>query len=111
MFADHDNLSLAAAAATAQDAESLEPKTSKDESSAEPDSANEDVRDAAVVNAAREEANAARVPQADGDSRPEHTEAQADSSNKEASSHGTAETPAAGESGTSDEEAAGSEEM
>ncbi|OLE11117.1 MAG: 30S ribosomal protein S1 [Acidobacteria bacterium 13_1_20CM_4_56_7] len=110
MFADHDNLSLAAAAATAQDAESLEPKTSKDESSAEPDSANEDVRDTAVVNAAREEANAAPVPQADGDSRPEHPEAQADSSNKEASSRGTAETPA-GESGTADEEAAGSEEM
>ena len=112
MFAD-DNVSFAAAAAPAQDAENSETKTKQDANSSEPDSANEEIPETtAVVNQAKEEANAAPVPQADGDSRPQQaaTEAKAESEAKEAA-QATTETSATGESTTADEEAAGSEEM
>jgi len=112
MFSDHDNLSFAAAAAPAQDAENSEPRTKQDLNSAEPDSANEELQETAtVVNEAKEQANAAPVPQADGDSRPQQNSTQqAESQTKEAA-QGTAETATTGESATADEEAAGSEEM
>ena len=112
MFADHDNLSLAAAAAPAQDAENSEPRTKQDANPAQPDATSEEIPEtAAVVNEAKEQANAAPVPQADGDSRPQlaATEAHTDSETKEAA-QGAAET-AAGETSTADDEAAGSEEM
>jgi small subunit ribosomal protein S1 len=112
MFADHDNLSLAAAAAPAQDAENSEPRTKQDASSAEPDATSEEIPEtAAVVNEAKEPANAAPVPQADGDSRPQQaaTEAHTESETKEAAQR--AVETASTESSTADDEAAGSEEM
>ena len=58
MFADHDNLSFAAAAAPAQDAENSEPGTKQHASSVEPDSTNEEPQETAtVVNEAKEQAN------------------------------------------------------
>jgi len=67
MFPDHDNPSTAAAAAPAQDAESEKAKAAND-GHASSSGASEVV---AEVNAAREDATSAPVPQADGDSRPE----------------------------------------
>jgi small subunit ribosomal protein S1 len=118
MFSDHDNQSFAAAAAPAQDAESSPKIQTNGGTAAHPDSSNEDVSEtAATVNAAKEEANAAPVPQADGDPRPEQaypptpqTEAQA-ASNAAATPPADTDAAAAAEAHAADEEAAGSEEM
>ena len=66
MFPDIDNQTAAAAAAPAQDSESEKVKNDGNPASA---GGSEVV---AEVNAAKEEATAAPVPQADGDPRAEH---------------------------------------
>src|SRR5712671_4919878 len=88
MFPDHDNPSTAAAAAPAQDSES---EKAKNEEKPGNTGGSEVVAD---VKAAKDEATAAPVAQADGDPRPENAAAPVD-----------AEAAAAAE------EAAGSEEM
>src|SRR5690349_19774760 len=100
MFSDHDNPSTAAAAAPAQDAESDKAKATNDGNPAS--------EVVAQVNAAKEEATAAPIPQADGDSRPENVATPAgaqESLGKETAAPVDAEAAAAAE------EAAGSEEM
>jgi len=105
MFPDIDNQTAAAAAAPAQDSESEKAKNDGNPANA---GASEVV---AEVNAAKEEATAAPVPQADGDPRPEHAAVPAaqaeghDAHGKEAAAPVDAEAAAAAE------EAAGSEEM
>ena len=103
MFPDHDNPSHAAAAAPAQDSENEKAKNDTPANSG----ASEVIAD---VNAAREEATAAPVAQADGDSRPEHAPAPA---NAGAEGHGkdAAGAPVDAEAAAAAEEAAGSEEM
>src|ERR1700740_1277894 len=105
MFPDIDNQTAAAAAAPAQDSESEKAKNDGNPASA---GASEVV---AEVNAAKREATAASVPQADGDPRPEHAAVPAthaeghDAHGKEAAAPVDAEAAAAAE------EAAGSEEV
>src|ERR1700730_12650478 len=106
MFPDHDNPSTAAAAAPAQDAESEKPKATNDGNPAKA-GASEVV---AEVNAAKEEATAAPVPQADGDSRPAQAATPAVQGGQEG--HGKeAAAPVDAEAAAAAEEAAGSEEM
>ena len=104
MFADHDNPFTAAAAAPAADSETEKGKAPSDENAARRDDAASET--VAAVNAATEEATAAPVPQADGDSRPEQA---SDRAGKEA--HGKEGAPADPEAAAAAEEAAGSEEM
>jgi len=105
MFPDHDNPSTAAAAAPAQDSES---EKAKNEEKPGNTGGSEVVAD---VKAAKDEATAAPVAQADGDPRPENAAtpapqaAAAESQGKEAAAPVDAEAAAAAE------EAAGSEEM
>jgi len=105
MFPDHDNPSTAAAAAPAQDSESEKAKNEEKPSNT---GGSEVVAD---VKAAKDEATAAPVAQADGDPRPENAAtpapqaAAAESQGKEAAAPVDAEAAAAAE------EAAGSEEM
>jgi small subunit ribosomal protein S1 len=115
MFSDHDNPSTAAAAAPAQDSEKEAPKTVNET----PAGASETE---ATVNAAKEEATAAPVAQADGDPRPEQatapaatvasggTEGHGTEAHAEAA-HAQATTPVDAEAAAAAEEAAGSEEM
>src|SRR5580692_1502264 len=123
MFSDHDNPSTAAAAAPAQDSEKEAPKTVNET----PSSASET---GGTVNAAKEEATAAPVAQADGDPRPEqatapaapvaadgtsthapeaHSETSQGAGPGDASQSGAA--PVDAEAAAAAEEAAGSEEM
>jgi small subunit ribosomal protein S1 len=115
MFSDHDNPSTAAAAAPAQNSEKEAPKTVNET----PAGASETE---ATVNAAKEEATAAPVAQADGDPRPEQatapaatvasggTEGHGTEAHAEAP-HAQATTPVDAEAAAAAEEAAGSEEM
>jgi small subunit ribosomal protein S1 len=104
MFPDIDNQSSAAAAAPAQDSESEKGKN-------DGNPANGASEVVAEVNAAKEEASAAPVPQSDGDPRPEHAAtpvAQAEGHD----AHGKdAAAPVDAEAAAAAEEAAGSEEM
>jgi small subunit ribosomal protein S1 len=122
MFSDHDNPSTAAAAAPAQDSEKETPKTVNET----PFGASEA---GGTVNAAKEDATAAPVAQADGDPRPEqatapaapaadgtstpgheaHSEAPQGAGPGDASHSGAA--PVDAEAAAAAEEAAGSEEM
>jgi small subunit ribosomal protein S1 len=130
MFSDHDNPSFAAAAAPAHEAEHSSANAKNEKRAAQSDSSQAEETEAATahggketvdeVNAAKEEATAAPVPQADGDPRPKDASASAPASQAEgAESHGketqSASAATAGsasaESITADEEAAGSEEM
>jgi small subunit ribosomal protein S1 len=115
MFSDHDNPSTAAAAAPAQDSEKEAPKTAN-----EAQGGASEIE--ATVNAAKEEATAAPVAQADGDPRPEQATAPAATvASGGAEDHGTeahteaahaqATTPVDAEAAAAAEEAAGSEEM
>jgi small subunit ribosomal protein S1 len=106
MFSDHDNPSTAAAAAPAQDSEKEAPKTTNETSAGSTETE-------AAVSAAKDEATAAPVAQADGDPRPEQATAPAAGG---AESHGAeaahAEAaPVDAEAAAAAEEAAGSEEM
>ena len=105
MFPDHDNPSSAAAAASAQDSESEKAKNDGNPSNA---AAGEVV---AEVNAAREEATAAPVPQADGDPRPEHAAAPTPQAEAQETHGREAAAPVDAEAAAAAEEAAGSEEM
>ena len=118
MLFDHDHQSVAAAAAPAQDAENSQPDTPTSQQNAQRDTSNEDGSETAnAVNAAKDQANASPVPQADGDPRPEESSApvsQAQESRPEESTVGSTaqtETSASAEAHAADEEAAGSEEM
>jgi small subunit ribosomal protein S1 len=108
MFSDHDNLTNAAAAAPAPEAESA-PNSAHSE--AKPDATMESSTAAEhtdQVNAATRQANATPVAQADGDpGKPAATKIEP------AAAHDAAETSAAAdaETASADEEAAGSEEM
>jgi small subunit ribosomal protein S1 len=127
MFSDHDNPSSAAAAAPAQDSEKEAPKTTPESSAGASETE-------ATVNAAKEEATAARVAQADGDPRPEPSttpaaqnaagsiethapEAPSETSHAASSAAGAGGTshkdaaPVDAEAAAAAEEAAGSEEM
>ena len=104
MFPDHDNPSTAAAAAPAADSETEKGKTPADGNSAHEEAAASET--VAAVSAAKEEATAAPVPQADGDSRPEQP---TDRTEKEG--QGKEAAPADPEAAAAAEEAAGSEEM
>jgi small subunit ribosomal protein S1 len=105
MFPDHDNPSTAAAAAPAADSETEKTKGPSDGNAAHGDAAASET--VAAVNAAKEEATSAPVPQADGDSRPgrDADRAGQEAHGKEAAAHADPEAAAAAE------EAAGSEEM
>ena len=107
MFADHDNPSTAAAAAPAQNAESEKAKAAGDGNSASA-GASEVV---AEVNAAKEEATAAPVPQADGDPRSEHASAPATQAEAQEARGKDGAAPVDAEAAAAAEEAAGSEEM
>jgi small subunit ribosomal protein S1 len=110
MFSDHDNLTNAAAAAPAPEAESA-PNSAHSE--AKPDATMESPTAAEhtdQVNAATQQANATPVAQADGDPGKPATKIEP------AAAHDAAETSAAtdaadAETTSADEEAAGSEEM
>jgi small subunit ribosomal protein S1 len=104
MFPDHDNPSTAAAAAPAADSETEKGKAPGDGNSAHGEAAASET--VATVNAAKEEATAAPVPQADGDSRPEQA-----SERTEKETHGKEAASADPEAAAAAEEAAGSEEM
>jgi small subunit ribosomal protein S1 len=105
MFPDHDNPSTAAAAAPAQDSES---EKAKNEGNPAHNGASEVVAD---VKAAKDEATAAPVAQADGDPRPENAAvANAQASGAESQGKESA-APVDAEAAAAAEEAAGSEEM
>jgi small subunit ribosomal protein S1 len=105
MFPDHDNPSTAAAAAPAQDSES---EKAKNEGSPAQNGASEVVAD---VKAAKDEATAAPVAQADGDPRMENAATQSPQG-AGAESHGKeSAAPVDAEAAAAAEEAAGSEEM
>jgi small subunit ribosomal protein S1 len=110
MFSDHDNPSAAAAAAPAQDSEKETPKTGNEAQAGSTETE-------AAVNAAKEEATAAPVAQADGDPRPEATTAAGESATGGAEAHGkeahpqSEASPVDAEAAAAAEEAAGSEEM
>jgi len=107
MFSDRDNPSTAAAAAPAQNAESEKAKAAGDGNSASA-GASEVV---AEVNAAKEEATAAPVPQADGDPRSEHASAPATQAEAQEARGKDGAAPVDAEAAAAAEEAAGSEEM
>ncbi len=123
MFSDHDNPSTAAAAAPAQDSEKETPKTVNETQAGASETGG-------TVNAAKDEATAAPVAQADGDPRPEeatapaapaavdgtsapgheaHSETPQGAGPSDASHSGAA--PVDAEAAAAAEEAAGSEEM
>jgi small subunit ribosomal protein S1 len=104
MSADHDNPSTAAAAAPAQDSES---EKEKNGGTSENAGASEVV---AEVNAAKEEATAAPVAQADGDPRPSSASPTPQTATQESQSKESA-APVDPEAAAAAEEAAGSEEM
>jgi small subunit ribosomal protein S1 len=104
MSADHDNPSTAAAAAPAQDSESEKAKNEKNPANG---NASEVVAD---VTAAKDEATAAPVVQADGDLRPESASTPTPQAAQESQSKESA-TPVDAEAAAAAEEAAGSEEM
>jgi small subunit ribosomal protein S1 len=108
MFPDHDNPSSAAAAAPAQETEKASASATNEgnptpetytEAPAPESASPASVTETAAVTAATEQANAAPVPQADGDSRPE-------AASTPAEAH-----PVDAEAAAAAEEAAGSEEM
>jgi len=105
MSADHDNPSTAAAAAPAQDSESEKAKNDGNPANA---GASEVVAD---VNAAKEEATAAPVAQADGDPRPESAAAPTLQASAQESQSKESAAPVDAEAAAAAEEAAGSEEM
>jgi len=107
MFSDRDNPSTAAAAAPAQDAELEKTKATSHGNSA--NAGGSDV--VAEVNAAKEEATAAPVPQADGDPRSEHTAAPATQAEAQEARGKDGAAPVDAEAAAAAEEAAGSEEM
>jgi small subunit ribosomal protein S1 len=100
MFSDHDNPSSSAAAAPAPESDQTQNSATNEAQAAQAGAS----ETAATVNAAKEEATGAPVPQADGDARPEQATT-------------TAATPQAAtpaldpEAAAAAEEAAGSEEM
>ena len=107
MFSDHDHPSAAAAAA-AQEENQQTHQQGPEQHKAEEAQADES-ETAEPVNAAKEEATAAPVQQADGDSRPKQ-----DATPVEAAAHEThtkEASPADAEAAAAAEEAAGSEEM
>jgi small subunit ribosomal protein S1 len=104
MSADHDNPSTAAAAAPAQDSESEKAKNEKNPANG---NASEVVAD---VTAAKDEATAAPVVQADGDLRPESASTPTPQAAQESQSKESA-APVDAEAAAAAEEAAGSEEM
>jgi len=105
MFPDHDNPSTAAAAAPAQDSESENAKNDGNPANA---GAGEVV---AEVNAAKEEAAAAAVSQADGDTRPKDGAAPTPQAEVHEAPAKEAVAPVDAEAAAAAEEAAGSEEM
>ncbi len=105
MFPDHDNPSTAAAAAPAQDSES---EKAKNEEKPGNTGGSEVVAD---VKAAKDEATAAPVAQADGDPRPENAAAPAPQAAAGESQGKEAAAPVDAEAAAAAEEAAGSEEM
>src|SRR5712675_291073 len=105
MFPDHDNPSTAAAAAPAQDSES---EKAKNEEKPGNTGGSEVVAD---VKAAKDEATAAPVAQADGDPRPENAAAPAPQAAAAESQGKEAAAPVDAEAAAAAEEAAGSEEM
>jgi small subunit ribosomal protein S1 len=129
MFPDHDNPSSAAAAAPAQDSETPQTSAANPANPVQVNSAQAPAGGTApeahasdspaAVNAAKEEATAVPVPQANGDPRPENaaavTSAEPPAPKDTAKSH-TQEThseatPVDAEAAAAAEEAAGSEEM
>jgi small subunit ribosomal protein S1 len=109
MFPDHNNPSTAAAAAPVQDAESEKVQAPTDGKVGHPEASASET--AAGVNAAKEEATAAPVPQADGDSRPAQAATPA-ADRGGAEGHGKeVAAPVDAEAAAAAEEAAGSEEM
>src|SRR6266850_1882132 len=105
MFPDHDNPSTAAAAAPAQDSES---EKAKNEEKPGNTGGSEVVAD---VKAAKDEATAAPVAQADGDPRPENAATPAPQVAAQESQGKEAAAPVDAEAAAAAEEAAGSEEM
>src|SRR5712692_6050509 len=105
MFADHDNPSTAAAAAPAQESESEKAKNEEKPAQA---GGSEVVAD---VKAAKDEATAAPVAQADGDPRPENAAAPAPQADAQESHGKESAVPVDAEAAAAAEEAAGSEEM
>jgi len=105
MFPDHDNPSTAAAAAPAQDSETENEKNDGNPANA---GASEVV---AEVNAAKDEATAGPVPQADGDARLKDAAAPAPQAVAQESHGKEAAAPVDAEAAAAAEEAAGSEEM
>src|SRR5712675_1484465 len=105
MFPDHDNPSTAAAAAPAQDSESEKAKNEEKPSNT---GGSEVVAD---VKAAKDEATAAPVAQADGDPRPENAATPAPQAAAAESQGKEAAVPVDAEAAAAAEEAAGSEEM
>ena len=105
MFPDHDNPSTAAAAAPAQDSETENEKNDGNPANA---GASEVV---AEVNAAKDEATAGPVPQADGDARLKDAAAPAPQAVAQESHGKEAAAPVDAEAAAAAEEAAGSAEM
>jgi small subunit ribosomal protein S1 len=105
MFPDHDNPSTAAAAAPAQDSES---EKAKNEEKPGNTGGSEVVAD---VKAAKDEATATPVAQADGDPRPEDAAAPAPQAAAAESEGKEVAAPVDAEAAAAAEEAAGSEEM
>src|SRR5712675_1105239 len=105
MFPDHDNPSTAAAAAPAQDSES---EKAKNEEKPGNTGGSEVVAD---VKAAKDEATAAPVAQADGDPRPEAPAAQIPGTESHPAEAHAEAAPVDAEAAAAAEEAAGSEEM
>src|SRR6266478_876224 len=104
MFPDIDNQTAAAAAAPAQDSESEKAKNDGNPANA---GASEVV---AEVNAAKEEAATAPVPQANGDPRAENSATPTPQAEAQ-EAHGKEAAPVDAEAAAAAEEAAGSEEM
>ncbi len=105
MFPDHDHPSTVAAAAPAQDSE---PENAKNDGNPANAGASDGV---AEVDAAKEEATAAPVPRADGDSRPEHASTPTPQTEAQGVHAKEAAAPVDAEAAAAAEEAAGSEEM
>ena len=105
MFPDHDNPSTAAAAAPAQDSETENEKNDGNPANA---GASEVL---AEVNAAKDEATAGPVPQADGDARLKDAAAPVPQAVAQESHGKEAAAPVDAEAAAAAEEAAGSEEM
>ena len=105
MFPDHDNPSTAAAAAPAHDSES---ERAKNDGNPAKTGASEIVAD---VQAAKDEATAAPVAQADGDPRPENAAEPGPQSAAQESQGKESAAPVDAEAAAAAEEAAGSEEM